>query len=79
MTDDKILQFRSVEAIPEINLDAIELLEGTLARLRRGESVAVALVEVFANGGVGTAYCKSNHYHQLNSGAARLAARLAVD
>lgn len=61
------------------NGDAIELAEGLLERLRSGEAIAVAFVEVGADGSVGTAYSKSSSYHLLNSGAARLASRLAID
>ena len=61
------------------NSDAIALIEGTLERLRSGETVAVAVVEVLADGAVVTHYSESEYYHQLNSGAARLAARLALD
>lgn len=62
-----------------INDDAIELVSGVLERLRKGETIAVAVVEVLSAGGVGTHYSKSDKYHQLNSGVARLAARLALD
>jgi hypothetical protein len=61
------------------NEDAIALVEGLLERLRSGESVAVAFVEVFRNRSVATAWCESESYHLLNSGAAGLAARLAMD
>lgn len=64
---------------PEINRCAIEMVEGLLERLRSGEAVAVALVEVKADGFVATGYSKSRHYHHLNSGAATLAHRLAGD
>lgn len=62
-----------------VNSDAVELVEGLLERLRSGEAVAVALVEVQKGNVVATAFSKSMYYHQLNSGAARLAARLALD
>ncbi len=60
------------------NRDAIELCEEVLARLKSGEAVAVALVEVRRGGVVATAVSKSDVYHQLNSGAARLASSLAT-
>lgn len=61
------------------NGDAIDLVEGLLERLKAGECVAVALVEVKKDGCVATAYSHSDSYHFLCSGAARLAARLAID
>lgn len=62
-----------------VNSDAIELVEEVLSHLRSGEAVAVAIVEVLKAGNVATSYCASQSYHQLNSGAARLAARLASE
>jgi hypothetical protein len=63
---------------PTVNSDAIALVEGTLERLKSGKVIAVAVVEVEADSGsVGTHYSKADSYHHLNSGAARLAARLA--
>lgn len=61
----------------EINAHAIELCEQLLERLKSGAAVAAAFVEVGANRGVATAWSQSMHYHSLNSGAARLANRLA--
>lgn len=60
------------------NVDAIELVEGLLERLKSGDAVAVAFAEVHADGSVATAWCKSSYYHHLNSGAATLAARIAI-
>lgn len=62
-----------------VNDDAIELVEGLLERLRSGDALAVAIVEVRRDREVATAYSASDQYHYLNSGAARLAARLALD
>lgn len=71
-------KYKVVQLAPtNINDDAVHLIEDVLERLRRGESIAVAVVEVMKAGNVATAYCKSQSYHHLNSGAARLAARLA--
>ena len=62
-----------------VNEDAVQMIEGLLERLRSGEAVAVAVVEVMKAGTVATAYSTSFSYHQLNSGAARLASRLASE
>jgi hypothetical protein len=62
----------------EVNAEAVELVEQVLARLRSGHAVAVAFVEVGRGGVVATGWCESNEYHRLNSGAARLANRLAA-
>ena len=60
--------------------EAIELIEHTLRGLREGRVLAVAIVEVRENGAVATAYNgQENSYHQLSSGAARLANRLASE
>lgn len=61
------------------NGDAIELCEGLLERLRNGDSVAVAFVEVKRSRVVATAWSKSDTFHFLNSGAAILAARIASE
>lgn len=63
----------------EVNTEAVELLSGLLERVRGGESVAVAIVEVRRGGVVSTAFANSHSgaYHALNSGAARLASRLS--
>lgn len=63
------------------NADALKLVEDVAGRLRSGESIAVALVEVRKGREVATAWSQSpdGSYHLLNSGAARLAARLALD
>ena len=60
--------------------EAVDLIEGTLRGLREGRVLAVAIVEVRANGAVATAYNgREGCYHQLSSGAARLANRLASE
>lgn len=56
---------------------AIDLLEATLAEVRKGEVIAIGMVTVFRDGGVGTTWSDGNCYHQMNSGAATLSARLA--
>lgn len=61
------------------NQDAIELCEGVLERLRSGESVAFGFVEVLRGHRVVTGWSKSEVYHLLNSGAARLANRIASE
>lgn len=65
---------------PYVNADAVALVEGLLERLKSGHSVSVAMAEVYAEGGiVATAYSAGDRYHQLCSGCARLAARIALD
>lgn len=59
------------------NRDAIDMVEGLLSRLKAGDSVAVAFVDVKPGGYVATAWACGGHYHALNSGAAILAARLS--
>ena len=61
------------------NGDAIELCEGLLERLRSGESVSIAFVEVKRSRVVATAWSKSDTFHFLNSGAAILATRIASE
>lgn len=61
------------------NQDAIQVLEGILERLRSGESLAIAYVEVRQMGSVATGWADhpTGRYHFLCSGAARLLSRLA--
>lgn len=61
------------------NQDAVELVEQLLERLWSGEVVDVALVQVTRDGSVSTVWSKGESYHRLNSGAARLANRLASE
>lgn len=63
------------------NAEALRLVEDVAERLRSGESIAVALVEVRKGRTVATAWSQppDGAYHLLNSGAARLASRLALD
>ena len=60
------------------NLDALEMIEGIASRIKSGETVAVGAVEVMRDRGVATSYSNGS-YHLLNSGAARLASRLASE
>ncbi|MGE0751850.1 MAG: hypothetical protein AB7F39_06685 [Variibacter sp.] len=60
------------------NMDAIKLAEEALHRLKSGRSCALAVVLVDEDGCVTAAWSRSTSYHQLNSGAARLAARIAL-
>lgn len=82
MSDEKrVLELvpRTTSGAVEVNHDAVLLIEGVLERLKSGKSVAVAVVEVLDRSDVACAFSRSTYYHQLNSGAARLAARLAAD
>ena len=60
-----------------VNDDAVRLLEESLARAKSGDVIGVAIVEVRRARTVATAFSQSTSYHELNSGAARLAASLA--
>ncbi len=72
--------YQIVKTAPYVNQEAVDLVEGLLERLKSGHSVAVGLVEVYADGStVATAYSNSHTYHQMCSGCARLAARIALD
>lgn len=72
--------YQITKAPPYINNEAIQLVEELLYRLKSGQSIAVGLAEVYADGStVATAYSKSDVYHQLCSGCARLASRIALD
>ncbi|MCV9940924.1 hypothetical protein OIU35_31625 [Boseaceae bacterium BT-24-1] len=62
-----------------VNESALELVEETMARVKTGEVIAVAIIEVRKARTVATSISTSSAYHELNSGAARLAARLATD
>lgn len=64
-----------------VNKTAIEAVELLLARLRSGESSAMAYVEISRGGIVSTVYSNSEEgcYHHLNSGCARLAQRIASE
>ena len=83
--DLKVLTFARPEPkAPEpapvtLNHKAIEIVEGLLDRLKSGQSVSAALVEVYADGSVATFYSSGDTYHRLNSGCATLAARIALD
>ena len=78
----EIADFYGMSNIPDDPDLAIEagsrLCEELLERLRAGQSVAVAFVEVKRGGIVATAFSKSDVFHFLNSGAATLANRLAA-
>lgn len=64
----------------EVNADAIDLIEGLLARLKTGEAIAAAFVEVKKGNTIATAWSKTTGgYHLMNSGAARLSTRLSSD
>ncbi len=62
-----------------VNQDALKLAEEMLARIRSGETISIGLVEVLRGRTVITAASKGEAYHLLNSGAARLAATLAME
>jgi hypothetical protein len=64
------------EPIPMIRHEILELAESLLARVRAGAVVALAIVEVHRDG-IETSVAGDDHYHELNSGAARLAHWLA--
>lgn len=72
----------SVAEFRKINLEknevAVERLGEILERFKSGESLAFAIVEVKRAGTVATQYVSDGKsYHELNSGAATLAHRIA--
>lgn len=73
----EVKTLRPVETV--INTECLELLEESISRVRAGETTSLAIVEVQKGGNVATCFHCSGQYHQLNSGAARLAARLASE
>lgn len=58
--------------------DLVAFVQELLARVEAGQVTAVGTVEVEQGGKVCVGFCHKSYYHQLNSGAARLAARLAT-
>lgn len=64
---------------PEINKDALEVSRKLVEMIERGEVIACAIVAVEKARTVMTIVSKSTCYHEMNSGAARLAATLAND
>ena len=62
---------------PLVDADAIERVEGLLERLRSGESVACAVVEVRPGSEIATWWPANVRHHELLSGAAALMTRLA--
>ena len=57
----------------------LTLAEEVLARVKSGQTVALAVVEVLPAGDVAIQTAHEGRYHYLNSGAARLAAHLATE
>lgn len=66
-----------VQIKDEVRPEVIEFLEAALERARSGDIIGVALVEVSKGRDVAFDHVGES-YHLLNSGAARLAARLAI-
>lgn len=64
-------------AKPAPDNEVVDMLEKSLARAREGEVIGLAIIEVNRAGVVSNAYTHHKNYHSLNSGAARLAYRLA--
>lgn len=62
-----------------VNKDAQQMVEDLLERVKSGETVDVAVVEVTNKGTVATAWSGAGFRHMLNSGAAVLAQRLAAE
>lgn len=83
--DGKVLTFGKPRLVnvgeTEPNAELVDVVEAMLARVKSGEVQAAAIVEVRNTGGVATHWMGSMRgwYHQLNSGAARLASRLSMD
>lgn len=66
-------------AAVSVNQEAVKLAEDVLERLIAGETIALAVIEVRKCHTVATGYCAADQYHLLNSGAARLAVRIASE
>jgi hypothetical protein len=56
--------------------EVVDMLAQALKKAKAGQVLAVGVVLVGPGGAVGTMYASKNHYHELNSGAARLAHRI---
>lgn len=67
-------------ALEQPNPELVPYIEEILERAKRGEITAIATVEVERGGYVASGLCNDGKsYHALNSGAARLSARLATE
>ena len=62
---------------PKVSKTALEMAEAILARVKSGETIGLAVVEETRTG-VSTGWVKGTSVHYLTSGAATLAARLAL-
>lgn len=82
MSEDRVVPLRLVAPAgavePEVNADAIEVLEAALADIREGRAGAVGIVIAYRDGTVSTAWSRGGHAHHLTSGAATLLHRLAA-
>jgi hypothetical protein len=66
-----------VQIKSDVREEVVEFLERALERARAGETIGVAIVEVSKGREVAIDHVGES-YHLINSGAARLAARLAI-
>lgn len=64
---------------PVVNDDALKVAKELVEQIERGEVVACAIVAVRRARTVATTVSRSDCYHELNSGSARLAAMMAND
>lgn len=78
MTVVSIAGGAQVSAPNDPDPELVEFVEEILARVKAGKVIAIGTAEVEQGGKVAVGFCHKNHYHQLNSGAARLSARLAT-
>lgn len=82
MSEDRVVSLRLVPPAgggePEVNADAIEVLEAALQDVREGKAGAIGIVIAYRDGAVSTAWSRGGHTHLLTSGAATLMTRLAV-
>lgn len=62
-----------------VNQSALEIVEDLLREVKSGNVLAVAIVAVHRGRIVMFDYSKSDHYHEVLSGASRLVQALASD
>ena len=74
MTEPKLVLIRGIKPVHQ---SVVHLLQEALDLALQGEVVAAAVIYVSPDQTVTSGYTGGHSYHYLNSGAARLAARLA--
>lgn len=72
-----VARFRIAER--SVDEDVLALAEEVVERVKAGETVSLAVVEVHPAGNVSWRRVTERNYHALNSGCARLAAAMASE